>query len=415
MLKVLIVDDEQMVRVYIKSMINWEQYGVTIIGTCKNGEEALALIEQTRPDIILTDINMPIMNGIELIEAVKAKNNQIKIVLLSNHDDQELLRQAMKLGADANYLKMMLQPDELLSIIMKMKKNIEKENKFKTTKSSESETNLVNYVMGRRSFLTTFFRGDIYYSEKELTAYVKKYYIFETDLCVYQLYLDNKKQERHLIAVERLLNEVFEKVDKEIIHLSNSVTLVLFYSSQKMQPDELAFLWIRAVNQLNTYLHCSVELSDAMVISDVKAFIQCAATLSHLRGAKLEKGIEEFISEDVSAKFRKEIRAVIRYIHEHYHERITLNILADYVNLNEAYLSRLFKSETGKTLNHYLNEFRIYQAKLLLKEPDLMVKEVAQLVGIKDQLYFNRVFKKFYGSSPSEYKEHLRLEKEKHA
>ena len=64
--------------------------------------------------------------------------------------------------------------------------------------------------------------------------------------------------------------------------------------------------------------------------------------------------------------------------------------------------------ETKKTLNSYLNELRIYKAKELLKQPDIMVKEVAQLVGIKDQLYFNRVFKKFCGENPSEYQDRVK-------
>ncbi|WP_230192331.1 helix-turn-helix transcriptional regulator [Paenibacillus sp. CECT 9249] len=72
--------------------------------------------------------------------------------------------------------------------------------------------------------------------------------------------------------------------------------------------------------------------------------------------------------------------------------------------MNESYLCRLFKNETGKNIINYLNDYRMERARKLLTNPDLNVREVAASIGIENQFYFNRMFRKYYGQSPSEFK-----------
>ncbi|MGL4337970.1 MAG: response regulator transcription factor [Turicibacter sp.] len=408
MLKVLIVDDEQIVRVYLKSMLDWEQEGFSIIGTCKNGEEALRFMENNLPDIILTDLKMPKMTGLELIDEMKKRSYPTKVIVLSNHDDYELVRQAMKLGAMDYYLKITLQSDELLIALQNIKKSIYEERKLKTSRQIEQENNIENFNLARRSFLTTLFRGDIYYSELEISVYAKKYQLFKNPIYGYQLRVSQENRIEQLNYLNSIIYETFETIEIDIIHLSQTDVLVLMYIQMEDQVVLLEQLKNRAVKNIQSYLNREVKILNEFVIKQLDELLTCANPL--LTTTEVEEISEPspIISEKVADKYRQEIRAVLNFIHDNYQDRITLQDLADYVSLNEAYLSRLFKSETGRTLNHYLNEIRIYQAKELLKERDLMVKEVAQLVGIKDQLYFNRVFKKFYGASPTEYKESVK-------
>ena len=118
------------------------------------------------------------------------------------------------MGAEDYYLKITLQPDELLAAIRSIKLKIEEENKLKTSQQIEKENNLENYLLARRSFLTTLFRGDIYYSEMELETYVKKYALFKTDMFVYQLDWGDQNHDRHLTYVDSILNEIFKFVLK---------------------------------------------------------------------------------------------------------------------------------------------------------------------------------------------------------
>ncbi|WP_262678206.1 helix-turn-helix domain-containing protein [Paenibacillus sp. J5C2022] len=101
---------------------------------------------------------------------------------------------------------------------------------------------------------------------------------------------------------------------------------------------------------------------------------------------------------------RKETLQIIEILHDRIHEKITLDMLANAVNLNASYLCRIFKQDTGKSMFQYINELKVNYAVQLLKQKDVRVKEVAYKVGIDNPFYFNRLFKKMIGLSPSEFR-----------
>ncbi len=123
MFKVMIVDDEILVRVGLKSTINWEAINFTIIAEASNGEQAYELFLKYEPDVILTDIRMPKMDGLKLTELVKAKRPHTKIVILTCYDTFSYAREALKLGASNYLLKSEIEDEELLTIM----KNIHNE------------------------------------------------------------------------------------------------------------------------------------------------------------------------------------------------------------------------------------------------------------------------------------------------
>ena len=124
MIRILVVDDELVVRVGIKSMIDWNSHGFQIAGEAADGEDALKKIPELDPHIILTDIKMPKMDGIELIKIVREKYSRIKIVVLSCHNDFDFVKQAMKLGASDYILKLSMRCEELLEVMNNIKKEI---------------------------------------------------------------------------------------------------------------------------------------------------------------------------------------------------------------------------------------------------------------------------------------------------
>ena len=119
MYKVLIVDDEMLARVGIKSLIPWEQEGFLIVGEADNGEKALAEIERLRPDIIITDHKMPIMGGVQLLLRCKEMGNPAQFIVLSAYSDYEYVRSTLKNGAVDYLLKLELEPDGLLQALQK--------------------------------------------------------------------------------------------------------------------------------------------------------------------------------------------------------------------------------------------------------------------------------------------------------
>lgn len=103
-------------------------------------------------------------------------------------------------------------------------------------------------------------------------------------------------------------------------------------------------------------------------------------------------------------RYRKEVQVVIRYVNIHYSEHITLDEIADAVNLNKSYLCRLFKKEYGDSVFNYLNTVRMEKAaELLSSNPNLYIQEVASAVGISEPFYFTRRFKEYFGLSPRDF------------
>jgi two-component system, response regulator YesN len=115
--KVLIVDDEVLIRQGIKYCMNWEQEGIRIVGEATNGREALALIESTRPHIVLTDLVMPVMDGEELTRAIKSSHPDIEVVVLSSFGEFDQVRATFQSGVADYILKPKLEPSELLKVL----------------------------------------------------------------------------------------------------------------------------------------------------------------------------------------------------------------------------------------------------------------------------------------------------------
>lgn len=125
MKKILIVDDEYLVRLGLKTTINWTENGFLIVGDAKNGKEAIDLFDKFNPDILLTDIKMPLMDGFELIQTLKGRKKSLKIVILSHYDDFVYAQEAMKLGASEYILKSDLSSESLLEMLKKLSSEID--------------------------------------------------------------------------------------------------------------------------------------------------------------------------------------------------------------------------------------------------------------------------------------------------
>lgn len=124
MLKVLIADDEMLVRVGVKSTIEWEKYGFTVVAEACNGEDALKKIETFGPDILLTDIRMPKMDGLKLLQEIQKRGLPVETVIMSCYNEFDLVRTAMQYGACDYLLKLSLTPEELLEVLERVKKKV---------------------------------------------------------------------------------------------------------------------------------------------------------------------------------------------------------------------------------------------------------------------------------------------------
>lgn len=121
MYRIILIDDEPLILAGIASLICWEEHDCCIVGKATNGNDAIDLIMDTRPDIVITDIRMPVMNGLELIEACQKRACEFAFIFLTNLEDFQLAKQAVHLGAIDYLVKLDLQPKALIQALERAK------------------------------------------------------------------------------------------------------------------------------------------------------------------------------------------------------------------------------------------------------------------------------------------------------
>lgn len=347
-MKVLIVDDEILVRKGLSMGIDWDELGFDDVKEASNGVEALAYAKAHEPQLVITDIKMPKMDGLELIEKLKTHCPDTIVIVLSCINDTDYVRQAMKFGGAVDYIpKLSLSTEELAAIIKKSKKLI----KF-------SEGTLEDSLSKPKVYLTKSVEEAIMNGLVEL----------------------NKEM------IISSLEHLFDALEKDQVQIRNFMEwqelLAIFSSFAKNQGGNIQ-----------------------EIICDKKlpvTFLQDSRNIYHMR-ERWFIFLEAYWSylKDVRAKqYGTEIEKTINYIHQHYNDTIKLGDVADYVGINENYLCKLFKKETGSNFIDYINRMKLNKAKQLLKEGKYPVYLIAEMVGYNSESYFSRIFKKVEGMSP---------------
>lgn len=128
--KVLLVDDEEEVRNAIEQRINWEELGFEVIGKAQNGVKAMEIAEKLQPDVVITDIKMPYMNGLELARNLKEENPGVRILILTGFDEFEYAKEAVHLEIEEYILKP-VNANELSECLKRLKNVLDKEREEK--------------------------------------------------------------------------------------------------------------------------------------------------------------------------------------------------------------------------------------------------------------------------------------------
>lgn len=384
MYSILIIDDEPIVKIALRSILPWEEHGFSICGTASNGLEAIPLIKKHHPDVIITDLKMPEMDGLELIRTLKENEYPGEILVLSNYEDFDSVRSALLLGAADYLLKIKIQPDTLLACLNKTTEKLQK----KAGKIPSTEV----IAPSRTDLLLSFFQGS-----SSLTSFIQEHketdLTFMEDTCAicyvtFEKYLSNDAFSiSEKLLCDMILDAVQGILQPHILTLNEFSALVIF--SQK----ELAISQVK-VEQLIKKLYNRFTM--------YQSFAPDMPYQENIKNYEEARRVyQSFTSNE--GHYKDDVAKTLKYLEDNYMHRLTLASISANVNLSSSYLCRVFRSEVGTSITSYLNNLRIRKAATLIKESKFSLKEISVMVGIDDQLYFSRLFKKCMGISPSEY------------
>ncbi|WP_372663215.1 response regulator [Cohnella sp.] len=353
--RVLIIDDEPWAREVVKSLGEWERLQLRVIGEAEDGREGLRLISILKPHIVITDMRMPGVDGVELLQQINSQFPSLKIIVMSGYDDFVYLKQSIRSRA-VDYLLKPLDPSDLNEALLKCMKELEDQKQLVNTSWKSPLVFPSRNLMDRYLMLRQRVFGALFELNKPgvLQAYEK-------------------------------LAEFLDTVYPEGIDMA---------MSDKIKDDFVQLLQEFMTENQDTYIH-----SDPSPAVGAEGKNNPLRFLSLIYAEAIEK-----IEGLRKGKTRLVLSEVVSYIDRHYADPISLETIAQLIFVSKEHLSRAFKLTTGENITDYIIRKRMDKAKELLSIPDMSIKHAAQMAGYPELAYFHRVFKKHVGVTPGEYK-----------
>lgn len=358
--RLLIVDDEHWIRSSLSKKSSEVSAAFVVSGMAENGRHALEWLGANYADICITDVRMPIMNGLDLIKEIKIRYPWMHSIVVSSYDDFEFVKQSMQQGA-IDYILKPVEQDVLAAALTKASRKLRQER----------EHEAVSLMMRR-----------LPHYRRLLEQWVERMKLGEPSRLP-------------LLVVDTL--EVLEQWAGKRLDLLLS----------------LSFNWLKVV---------AGELSNGGIVSRLDEGVDIGlgeVTITRNRTRfyfrlcavrRLEEGaaaICEACSASQDRPTRRMIAEAKRYIRENYAAKIDLQQIADHVQMSKSYFANLFKQETGMTIWEYVTVLRMDAARKLLLDTPLKVYEIARQVGFDNSVYFTHLFREHYGHTPSEYKKRM--------
>lgn len=536
MLKMIIADDEQIILDGIRESIDWVSFDIHVAGTAQNGIIALELAKEYNPDIIITDIQMPGLNGLELVKQLKKIRSDIKIIIISAYEQFAYAQEAISLGV-LSFITKPLKKQRIIEEVVKARDLILDERRRK-----ENLDQLEEMYQNSLPTLQEYFHNKLIMGKTKLTGdYKKQFSIYGIDIDddhtgVLVFTLDNldetseeffeKSVQIILLRIAEMVKQllppqykrtVFQSYNNEVVALYNSninysetiqavsitaeaikntlrrttgISVSAGLGSIYPTLKDVALSYREAVQALNyrlVYGDNAVLYINHVEVKEVKAlpfnslndtltniqnvlwtgkaeevlkiidkklaewtphknipyyyvqqiFCQLLSALLrtiyemnippeaiygepvHLYGElfkkhtldEITKWYEHLVEKTCVAINQKKalrvsnvIDSAVSYIKQNCQKDLSLSEVAEHVNLNPSYLSRLFKEETGIPFIEYVRNTKIDLARELLRHSNKKIYEICEDLGYQNVQYFSTVFKNIVGMTPIEYK-----------
>ncbi len=356
-IKVYIVDDENIVRDGLLEYVPWADYNMDVVGTAENGEIAYKYLLSHEVDLVISDISMPQLDGLEMVEKLKGVGKKPVVILISGYSDFEYAQRAIKTNLVLEYILKPINFEELDKVLAIAKENISKliKNEFPILENNEWKKIASDEKSG---FIAKQLKII------DLIKFCKKEQAQKLFHDTWRYMVENHYSNN---MIERYCIECIMGIIELVLEQRNSRDVLL--------EDPIGY--IRSRHSLK----------------DVKLYVN-----------KMIETSCRVMSRRENEKMSSIVHVALDYINENYADHNqSLNLLAEKLQVSSNYLCLKFKEETGINYTKYLNSLRVKHAKQLLKDVTLKVYMVSDRVGFEDTRYFSRIFRLHTGYTPTEY------------
>lgn len=438
MYNILVVDDEPLICKGLAGLLTSSGLAIDGITTAYSGQEALDYIRMGDIDLLVTDIQMGEMNGIELMQQAKIVKPWVQTIIISAHETFQYAQRALQLGAK-DYLIKPLNSEQFLdsvrSVLLKMDRPAPQVEPFLMAdnehfRMEEPPSERIERLNERLSMEpdTSAAAGP---DESELGLVGPYFAVIKMKLgLAEERSASFSSRDINLIqyAALNIAKELLEQEPHTLVFYSpeRDVNIILQWSEQEM--EENASGKIHHLEMIGRSLHHHVELhlkrSCTVGISQILRGREFLSVLSRQADKAMlwseqlhdfhvfyygdfnwHNYAQETSQEVLSSQSNRIVENTRQYIDEHYRQKgLTIHDVAKNNHVSPNYLSYLFKKYTGSSLWEYVVKLRMEESRALILNTDLRRYEIAERVGYESPEHFSKIFKKYYGVSPSELK-----------
>lgn len=410
MYTIVIADDEEELRKALIRRVDWEKAGFEVVGEAENGIEALELVEKLEPDLLLTDVRMPFMTGIELARQVREIRPTMQIAFLSGYDDFSYAQQAIRY----NIISYMLKPisaSELTEELIKIRKKIdEKFAEFTQQTKQQEQQSQTGFLM--RLLLDPYheeeglLRERLLLEEAALTGFLKNvsqqfyYTVMVTSFCT------ESGENKTTMDSEGAVHQVAGKYVHHTGFYSGG-RVVSLLSSTKGSMEKYLHIIVEDLEQsVKRILGLSAVIGVSRIVPGLSDCHEAYTQAMNAFGYWKKSGPGIYFISDIE-RVRESSGSLIcdkaleRIESEYRNPELSLLSVSTEIAVSPNYLSALIKRSTGKTFVELLTCRRMEAAKELLVGTSMKIREIAEACGYNDQHYFSYCFKKYTGISPN--------------
>lgn len=376
--RVLIADDEPWIREGIRDAVSWERYRMEVAAEAENGEEAFELALKHSIDLLIVDLNMPIVNGLTLMKKLRQALPLCRFVIVTGYDQFSYAQEAIRLQVD-DYLLKPVEPGQLDQVLRNISSSLAAEKK----KQRDQLHIQKNLSLLKEHVFQHWVRGQI--REEEVCAQLESLRLpprIPDMLGVVStgnvsIEPDHVKQQ-----AERFFKE---EPEAAVVFGDGHLVGVCLWRVMT-EKEQRAFEEMMKGGLHAGVSSCFINLAE-MEQTVPEAYQFCR-----------EKAARSFNGSPVVARAKE-------YMQKHFAERdFSLMQTADALQVSAVYLSRMMKRELGMTFVQLLTEMRMQKAVHLLKTTSLPIHDIAEQTGYDTQHYFSTVFKKTIGVTPNQYR-----------